>query len=315
MVTRVRQSRGLKALIIMAGILALAAVAVPAQASAATSAASVRSSPSKASCPDVDFIGARGSGQAYDPRGPFRGFGPEVNKMIAVMQNTIHKAHITSTITAVNYPAVSTRVLKPSSRVIKLISHPKTVARGLVLYYREHVKVFLDSIAKGVSAMVADAVREGNKCRGAVFVFGGYSQGAMVAHQAELELEKKHVQEFNNTIGTILLADGDRVSNTKAKEFGTSKHSGKGIATALHHGVADVPIPGTTANICDKKDLVCNFGVSQLLRFRSSIAVHTSYASCDARHKCTFKPVLTHAANSVGSDILFYFGVQPTFRA
>lgn len=307
-ITREKRFR-LRPLIITAGILALAAIGVPAQAYAATSTESVASSPSKARCPDVDFIGARGSGQAYDPSGPFKGLGPEVSKMVTVMQDVAHKAGIgiTSIVQAVNYPAVSTSVLKPSKREIVLLSNPATIAAGLALYYKNNVKVFLASIAAGVSAMVGDAVREGNACRGAVFVFAGYSQGAMVAHQAELELERRQLQAFYNTIGTILLADGDRVSNTKAMEFGTSKHSGKGIATYLHHGVGDVPIPGTTANICDANDLVCNFGPSQLLHFSSSIAVHTSYAKCNKENKCTYKPVLTSAATLIGNDIVFYF--------
>ncbi len=293
-------------MIITAGILTLVAVAVPGQALAATGASSVSSSPSKTSCPMFDFIGARGSGQPDETSGAFRGLGPEVDKMVTVMEDVVaHKGHSTG-ITALNYPAVPVKVLIPTAAQIKLFrTNP---AAALADWYNTNVKKFMGSIAKGVSAMVSYAEHETKACPGTAFVLAGYSQGAMVMHEAELQLraaeEKGTSFAFGRIGGTILLADGYRVPNTKAKEFGTSKASGQGIATYLRHGVGDVAEGTTTANICDANDAVCNFGANLFLHIPSAISVHTSYAKCNAKNQCTYKAVLTTAATWVADKAL-----------
>jgi hypothetical protein len=61
------------------------------------------------------------------------------------------------------------------------------------------------------------------QCPQALLILAGYSQGAMVMHQAELRLAAAHDDGVLGQIaGTLLLGDGDRVSHTAADEFGTS---------------------------------------------------------------------------------------------
>jgi Cutinase len=287
---------------IAAGILALTAVAVPAQALAATSGASTISSPSRASCPDFDFIGVRGAGQADEASGQFRGFGPEVEKMITVMQYYVgHVIGDTSDSKAISYPAAPVKVLIPSAATIKLfLKHP---AAALVYWYNHNVKEFLSSIAEGVSETESYVKAEAKSCPSTRLVLVGYSQGAMVVHEAELKLHLNNQSSIPLT-GTILLADGYRVPNTKAvRSYGTSKASGQGIATSLHHGVGDVSDPHFTFNICDANDVVCNFGANLFLHIPSAISVHTSYAKCNAKNQCTYKGVLTTAADRMAYDI------------
>ena len=305
--TRARRPRGWKYSIITAGILALAAIAVPAQAFAAPSAPSTGSALSKPGCPGLYVIGARGSGQAYDVNGPFRGLGPEVDKTVTVVDNVVKKSlGITASIKAIDYPALSTDVLKPSKAVLTLIGHGY-ILLGLALWYKESVEKYLKSITAGTAAMVADAEHDAGTCPETPLVLAGYSQGAIVAHQAEVELKRKSSRAFGNIAGTLLIADGDRVENTKAHEFGTSKSGGEGIETYLYLSDEDAPLPNGTANICDADDIVCDISVGALWDYKKSIAVHTSYAKCDKDNKCTYLPVLTTAATWVGNVVVRLF--------
>lgn len=302
-IMRKGRPRGWRPAIVVAGLLVLAAAVIPAQAAmAATRAGAARPSES---CPGVVFIGARGSGQPYDSGGRFHGLGPEVNKMISVIQAQLRRHGITYNTDALAYPADSVNDLKPSAFEIMLIANPMTIAEGLLLYYEDNVKKYLHSISTGVSDAVFDMNDWHAVCTPTDFVLVGYSQGAMVMHQTENTLRAKHDRAFSNIIGTILLADGNRVVNTKAKEFGTSKADGQGIQTYLTKMSShpDVPLPRTTANICNAGDLVCNFNASAVLHFSAAAHVHTSYSHC-TKTSCTYQKVLTTAATWVGNAVV-----------
>jgi cutinase len=291
----------------MAGLLVIGGALIPAQALAATRATAAPTARSAQTCPNVEFIGARGSGQAYDSGGPFHGLGPEVNKMVSVVQGELHAKSIRYGTDAIPYPADSTNDLKPSALEIMLIANPMTAPAGLALYYKDNVKKYLNSIATGVSDAIFDIDNWHATCAPTVFVLAGYSQGAMVMHQAEVSMHSKHDSAFNSIAGTLLLGDGNRVPNTKAKEFGTSANNAEGIQTYLTpmSSHPDVALPKTTANICNKNDLVCNFGISQVLHFSASAKVHTSYATnCTKSGHCDYEPVLTTAAKWVASAVI-----------
>lgn len=287
----------------MAGLLAVAGIVIPAQT--ALAAPRLSAAPSAEHCPNVEFIGARGSGQPYDVSGRFHGLGPEVNHMIGIIKGKLHAKAITYGTDALSYPADSVNDLKPTSTELTLIENPLTLAAGLALYYEDNVKKYLHSIATGVSDTIFDADSFYNTCRPTVLVLVGYSQGAMVMHQAEVQLQSKHPKVFGRIAGTIELADGNRVPNTKAKEFGTSKANGEGVQTYLtklsKH--PDVPLPRTTANICNAGDLVCNFNASAVLHFSSAAKVHTSYSHC-TKTSCTYQPVLSSAATWVAAAVI-----------
>lgn len=286
----------------MAGFLGLAAIAVPVQALADTARSA---SPAAEHCPGVEFIGARGSGQPYDSGGRFHGLGPEVNKMIGVVQGKLRAKGISFGTDALAYPADSVNDLKPSGFELALLSNPMTLDAGLAYYYVHNVRKYLSSIATGVSDAIFDADTWHSVCGPTVFVLVGYSQGAMVMHQAEVQLKAKHPAVFKNIAGTLLLGDGNRVPNTKAKEFGSSAANAEGVQTYLTPmgSHPDVPLPKTTANICNNGDIVCNFNLSRVLHFSASAKVHTSYSHCTSTG-CSYQKVLTTAATWVGGAVV-----------
>jgi hypothetical protein len=294
---------------IATGVLASTAMAIPAQAvaSAQPSAPHAGSRPKvlSESCPNVEFFGARGSGEKSIA--PFRGVGPEVNQMFNVIQGMLRKKGITyGTEEVMPYPADSVSVLHPSAFEIMLFVADQV--EGAKYYYSHNLKKFLASIAEGVSNAVTAIKDFHNLCTQTVYVLGGYSQGAMVIHQAENKLPEALRKKI---AGTLLLGDGNRVVNTKAKgRFGTSPHDGQGIATYLYKYISslgkprDVALTATTANICDNHDYVCDFNLYALEHFPSSSAVHSSYAKCNSKHKCTYLKVLTTAAKWVGNIVI-----------
>jgi hypothetical protein len=254
-----------------------------------------------ASCPDVEFLGARGSGQPSG--GQFKGLGPEISYMFSVVQSDVRHDGYSYRTWALNYPAVSVDVLKPSA--VELM----TGAMGLLYWYNHNYKKFQASISEGVGEMVAQMSTLHSACPHAFITVGGYSQGAMVVHQALLRVKSKSVQKCQN--GTILLADGNRVPNTIVAQFGSSPRDGEGIATwakyTIHVGATPRDIPKwanqSAANICNKYDIVCDTSLSNLEHFSRGARVHTSYAVRDANGKYSYEKVLTQAASGVGGDL------------
>src|SRR5882724_8865977 len=128
---------------IAAAIAALVAVAVcgPAQAASA--------SPAADRCNHVEFLGARGSGQALDYSGPFKGLGPQSYKVVTTVAARLSAKRISYGVDAIPYPADSVNDLKPST--LEILGLPES----LPLYYKDNVSKFLGSIATGVSDMVS----------------------------------------------------------------------------------------------------------------------------------------------------------------
>ena len=269
---------------------ALLAIAAPGPAQAASAAAS----PAADHCNRVEFIGARGSGQALDTTGPDKGFGPESYRVVSAAAPKLSAKKISYGVDAVPYAATSVNDLKPST--LEILGLPES----LPVYYKDNVQKFLASIAQGVSYLVSDVKDRVATCGSAQgLVLVGYSQGAIVVHQAEDYLQVHDKSALGHIIATVLVADGDRVPKTKAKEFGSSGVSSEGIQVYLGHFSTheDMPLPGSTANVCNANDIVCNFGIPQLIHFSASAKVHTtSYANC-AGSKCTYGSALVSAAN------------------
>jgi hypothetical protein len=284
----------------VAGLLALAGagIAMPGQALAATAKPAASHSPSSEPCARVQILGARGSGQAYDPSGPFKGFGPQVYKAITLIEAQLSAKHVTYALDANTYPALSTSILNPPW--YDFVDWPD--------YEKNHLDKFLAGIATGVHQAVQTAEIDQAVCPSNTrIIMVGYSQGAMVVHQAELQLKTKDRAAFNDIIGTVLIADGNRHGNTKGKEFGSSPADGSGIETwfanTLNHGTAfpDIPLPATTANICNNNDLVCDTSLWALKNFGTSAKVHTtSYANCNAKSQCTYGAALISGATWAG---------------
>lgn len=285
---RRRQSGRWRLAVILGGIAVFAAIAIPELAqSASASLANDR-------CNSVEFLGARGSGQPLDTTGPDKGFGPQAYKVVTTVAAKLHAKRVSYGVDSIPYPADSVNDLKPST--LEILGLPES----LPLYYKDNVSKYLASIAKGVSIMVSDVRDRVSVCGNATrLVLVGYSQGAMVVHQAEDWLFVHDRAALNHIIATVVIADGDRMPNTRAKAFGSSGASGEGLQVYLGHFSShmDMPLPATTANVCNANDIVCNFGIPQLVHFSASAKVHTtSYANCSGT-RCSYGSALVSAAN------------------
>jgi hypothetical protein len=232
--------------------------------------------------------------------------------MISVVQDQLKNNGFSYSTFAVNYSALSVTVLKPTSGEIHAweaaMLDPFGAATALVDYFNGQVKKYLGSISQGVSAAVAKAKSLHRSCGTTLLVFAGYSQGAMVVHQALLKLAGSVTTCVK---GALLLADGNRVSKTKAMEYGTSLARGEGIETWIKQTAKvgptshDIPryVVGNTANICNKSDFVCDFNFFTGIHWSRGFRVHTSYA-VEKNGQFTYQPILSSAANAVGGNVV-----------
>lgn len=199
------------------------------------------------------------------------------------------------------YPADSVNDLKPSASTLALLIFAPPI--GIARYIHDNLDKYLHSINTGIADAVSLVEDTATSCPNGKIVMAGYSQGAMVMHQAELQLTGRR-SVLRRIAGTLLLADGDRAPYTHARAFGSSAPRGEGIRTYLHgNNRRDVELPATTANICNTGDLVCDFNLSRLTHVSQAAKVHTSYA-IKTSHGYVFSPLLAQAANWLANKML-----------
>jgi hypothetical protein len=232
--------------------------------------------------------------------------GPAVDRMALDLRAWLAKAAAGTQTLGDPYPADSTNDLKPSNgELFLLLTNPIAAA---IEYKRDNLDKFSHSINVGTGDAVRDADDESVDCPHTRFVMLGYSQGAMVMHQAELQLRAHHPRVFHKIVGTLLLADGDRVPDTRAREFGSSLARAEGIRPYLHAiAIRDVPLPGRTANICTAGDLICDFNLSRVRHFSQAARIHTGYA-VQTRHGMRYSPLLDQAAGWLGRKLALSLG-------
>ncbi len=263
-------------------------VLAPHGAAARRAVAALLTSSPAVTCPDVYFLGARGSGEKGTST--YQGMGPEVDKMAKVIQSILTADRITFKTLADIYPADSVTDLVPTSAELAnalsgLLEIPPILTGAAAAYYYDHnVKKYLGSLSVGIANAVSEAKFLHAQCPRALLILAGYSQGAMAMHQAELRLAASHdTGVLDQIAGTLLLGDGDRVKDTAGKQFGTSKSSAQGIRTYLKlNSDRDVLDPATTANICNAGDIVCDFNLWTLAHTilkGTGTCVHESYAA------------------------------------
>lgn len=239
-------------------------------------------------CPDVTFIGARGSGEPMQKKNKsgklvtvFHGVGEPVDYMAGLLGHDVDAYGEEMRILPVIYSADSVDELVPSkSELVEMAA-----GGAAAIYYERNLKPYMASIAKGASQTVAEIRATLGGCPEAEIVLAGYSQGAMAVHQAELQLEREGDEESLDAIGgTLLLGDGDRTPNTQAKIFGGAPPAAEGVRIYLH-GVkaADVAEPETTAEICVTGDIVCDFklhvGPGATAWYENASHIHTNYSN------------------------------------
>ena len=269
--SRCGHGRGVMTATVMSVLLCL----IPAGAIAAPSGTH-KAGALEASCPNYFFYGSRGSGEKAtaatsrhsDPR---YGLGKRVARAYSLWRRTLPKSVTVQT--GYNpYPAASTKVLVPTAGQVSLFAMGN-VGAAIRDYYRGHGKKqgyrpYAASIEAGTLNVIVSVVRMHRNCPNTRFVLSGYSQGAMVVHQAEQELRYRPAGAL--IAGTILIADGDRFDKTRTAHFGTAKPLASGLRVYLKHSLhlkdsvmppaLDVPLPSfTVVDVCDKGDVVCDF--------------------------------------------------------
>jgi cutinase len=244
-------------------------LALPAAAAARTTAGTA---PAGASCYAVDLLGARGSGQ---PATSYGGLGLEVALVEQELQAHLDAAHVLVGAAGVNYPADAVSVLAPSAKEVELsLIAPH---RAINDWKKNHLDVYLASVNTGVAHTVSAVKSEVARCPNSLLVLAGYSQGAMVVHQAEHELAASDRSALGHVAGTVLVADGDRFPNTAAKRFGSSPAHAEGLRPRLGLiSPRDVPLPATTVDICNNHDIVCDFSIN-FKTFVEGVKIHKAY--------------------------------------
>ncbi len=241
------------------------------------------------SCESVIFLGAAGSGELAQ-KNTYGGLGPELDTAateiaVVLAKHGLHLARV-----ADPYPADPVTDLEPTKAeevaLADSVLAPQEGARALASWARGVGKYF-KSIKAGVSGAITVMRREVARCPGSSLVLAGYSQGAIVMHQTELRLASLgETNVLRHVAGTLLVGDGDRVSHTRAKDFGASPPSAEGIQTAFQHGVGshDVLAPTTTADVCAPDDLVCDFNLPRLLKTRNATKIRAAFAYASRVH-------------------------------
>jgi Cutinase len=279
----------------------------------AVSSAGVAQPAASNGCQPVRFIGARGSGEAESG---YDGMGPEVGHMAQVVGGDLAAKGLGMGFTPVGYTAASVDLLTPSATVRSELAAGNT-RTAIENWIQTSLDPYDASIGDGIRQTEEDAETAVSQCPGVKLILGGYSQGAIAVHDAEVWLAVNKPSVFQHVGGTLLLADPDRVPDTKAENFGDppAAPGDEGVRTWLCLGgylcavtPNDVPAPSTTANIVESGDLVGDFKLSDLedpvsLEDPGGPAyIHTHYAAL-VNGQMVYKPELATAANWVASLI------------
>lgn len=207
------------------------------------------------------LIGARGSGEK---QWEFQGFGETLYRSESLATNT-HPLY------AVRYPALGVETLIPSRA--QWAGGTLVIKRAL----DRRLKTYLSGVDEGkrdlINTMISDYQADPNNC----FFLAGYSQGAMVIHEALHNLAVMGRSDILDNVATVtLIADPDNIPNSPiGQREGTAGANASGINTwmqkTLHRRLVP-PIPAQirdrTFSLCDEGDVVCDFSASQLTKLK-----------------------------------------------
>jgi cutinase len=197
---------------------------------ASVNASAMRSKTSSSTtCSDVVMIGVRGSGgaQTGDKGDNYTGVSAQVYGVYKKLETKLHKEKKTIKLQAVQYPATSLQTG---------VSNPT---------------LFTNSIEKGKENLLQQAKELEKTCPKTKIILAGFSQGAMVVHEASMEVP-------SNVAGLLLIANGYRSKNDKTIFKGTGLAKNQGLA----HGLIPTPKPlngkPKSITVCVEKDIVCD---------------------------------------------------------
>jgi hypothetical protein len=218
-----------------------------------------------ASCPDVHWIGAAGSGERTPAElAQNDGMGRVVYQSLQELSAEVAKDGRTMTAEAVEYPAVEAP------------GEDGGVGEWLG---------FIGSVDAGSAALGKQYEGFVQRCPASKVVLAGYSQGAMVVHR---NLEA--LAASPNLAAVLLVADGDRLPADPTLNLGTASgipERGKGAAQdwpILAHAPSAMPpaIGARTISVCDLGDAVCDYNPDDEetpASYARGVAIHTSYGT------------------------------------
>jgi hypothetical protein len=314
---RLALAGGMLGIVMAVGSASAASSSIASPVSDAGAAASPAAAAATAArCAPVWFIGARGSGESATG---FAGMGAAVGYMESVVASDLRGKGLAISTKAIDYPADSVDVLIPNKAVLALLALGQ-VDKAAALYAATSVDPYEASMDKGIKEAEAAVASVLASCPDAKIIMAGYSQGAVVVHDAENWLAKNKRAEFGHVAGTLLLGDPDRVQYTKARTFGTAPKDAEGLRVRLHLVTPhEVPEPADTAEIANADDVVGDFAFSHIdtrARAEHSASVHTSYAHADPKDKkkMIYEPVLKQAADWIASKVPGLGPADPSIR-
>lgn len=204
------------------GLRALTAVAAAALGLGLLPSAPASAAPG--TCAQVVMLAARGSGQAA-------GAGAQLEGTFRALQQA--RPDLTMELRPIRYPAVGAEValLDPEA--------------------------FVASITEGVRAMRRAAAAVAEACPGTQVVLAGFSQGAMVTHQAVLDRAT-----VRRASAILLLADGFRTRRDRVEYLPGGPERSRGVVTANANDAAPGPITvtgGRALGVCLAGDVVCDW--------------------------------------------------------
>ena len=257
-------------------------------------------------CAPVLYLGARGSGQSYNPDG-FNdlGMGGQVNASYRRIVDRLRDKGLGSfTVEHAGVPAPA----YPANDVGAITGLLGGYSVAFVARYGPNPAAFFAGIQSGADEAVRQLRVRARDCPNQRIILGGYSQGAMVMHRALYDLLSETADRaiVSRIDGVYLLADGDRrpavdgcvdtgsagVSRLDGVAWSVGRGVGFGSNGPRRYGMSSsFAVFGAGLNFpiisqCNKGDIVCNPPVVRTIAFPLStilggVSVHTSYRTSE----------------------------------
>ena len=232
-----------------------------------------------ASCQDVIFLGARGSGEDSNAD---QGMGPTVDFARKAYLGAVQDRRVGWR--AVTYPAQHVDTLAfPSTR-----------------------RMFFEGLDQGVQDASRFLKARMRRCSQERYVLAGYSQGAMVMHRVLNRLELVGLPP-GRLDGVLLIADGDRYAGQGGRHFASAGRAGDGISwqfpklAGSRFKPSRKPVPWPlqqrVLSVCLNDDAVCDFG--SIASLTAGISNHLKYRPSRAG-----APAVRSAAAAAGRNTM-----------
>jgi hypothetical protein len=247
----------------------------------------------RAACADITFVGARGDAESATGH---HGVGPIVARVGRAVAAKASADSMTMRWVPVRFRPASPATLVPSRSLRALYrSHP---ARALRRYQAHNVAAYDAGVAAAVSRTEQVIQNVLGHCR-TQLVLAGFSQGAVVLHEVEMQLWPDF--HFSPVHDTVLIADGDRNPDDYAgTRYGTAPATDPGVRTSL--GMIRQHRRILAADVCRAGDLVCDFGEQAFLHPVHALRIHDRYAAHVAG-SWTFAPSVEQAADWAATSV------------